>query len=429
MSDEQDPFTPYSWRPSREMVQHVATEYDTPTFVYSEVHLQKVFDDLQSALGEAFSIFYSLKANPCLGVTQTLVQQGAGCEVSSRGELYAARRAGGSQNGIIFVGPGKNEVELRAIASSRDIIPVCESFNELEKLNALRPKLLNNGPLRTLIRVNPAFHTKGARLSMGGKPRQFGIDEAALFKAKKFLESLEHIDVIGFHAYLGTRILDVDTIADNTGRLLTLYTQLASTLDISLKLVDVGGGFGVPYYPKEVGLSPEEIAASVRRASEAFRQGHPNTEIIIELGRYLTAGAGVMLVRVLDIKESRGKTFAVADGGTNVHMAANGLGSFAMKTFPIIAYTDEQADIVAYTVSGPLCTPNDLLAKDIELRRLEQGSLIGVLMSGAYGPSASPTGFLSHGSPAEVLITGSGDSVLLVRRPDINEFFERQYSK
>lgn len=426
MIDPNDPFAAYTWLPRRSLMQQVADEFGTPTFVYSELHLKKAFSDLKDNLDPSVSLFYSLKANPNLGVTQTLVREGAGCEVSSAGELYAAQCTGGARNGIIFVGPGKSDNELRAIASADDVVPVCESLDELARFNNLRKQMRKNWPLRTLIRVNPAFQTKGSKLSMGGKPRQFGIDEATLYEARGFLETLEHIEIVGFHAYLGTRILDADTIAENTQRLLTLYGDLATALNISLEMVDIGGGFGVPYYEKEVGLAPIEIALVINEATAAFRKAYPSTRVIIELGRYLTAGAGAMLVKILDIKESRGKTFAIADGGTNIHMAANGLGSFAMKTFPIVAYSSASRERAVYTISGPLCTPNDLLAKDIELNQLTRGDLATVLMSGAYGPSASPTGFLSHGYPAEVMITETNEPLALTRRPSVTELFERQ---
>ncbi len=427
MNKATDPFAQYVWQPSRATVRAVANNYGTPSFVYSASHLRATYGDLTAHLDSQIEVFYSLKANPCLGIAQALVDQGAGCEVSSAGELYAAQRVGGSQKGILFVGPGKNDSELEAVARDETVTLVCESLSELSRFDDVLAKRGVSGQRKVLLRVNPSFKNKGSKLSMGGKPRQFGVDEARLHEAGKEIKALNNVRVVGFHAYMGTRILDHETIRENTSKLLTLYENLAKSLQFELEIVDIGGGFGVPYYEDEVGLAPKDVAITVNDASRAFRDRNPATQIIVELGRYLTAGAGVLLVSVVDIKESRGKVFAVADGGTNVHMAANGLGSFAMKTFPIVAYSEPGGAINEYTVTGPLCTPNDVLAKNIRLGRLSVGDQAAVLMSGAYGASASPTGFLSHGQPAEVMIDESGEIRCLVSRPTVDELFRRHH--
>lgn len=427
MSSQADAFSPYVWRPTTQDADKVVAEYGTPCFMYSEAHLRKPYTELAENLSNQISVFYSLKANPCLGVTRCLVEQGAGCEVSSAGELYAAQLVGGAENGLLFVGPGKTEQELHSAVDDDRITLVCESLSELRRFNDLLREAGETSTRNVLLRVNPAFKNKSSKLSMAGKPRQFGIDEATLFTARKCLASMSHVVVVGFHAYMGTRILDHDTIAENTGKLLSLYEALAEALGITLELVDVGGGFGVPYYDGETGLAPAEIADTVNRASQEFRSRHAQTRIVVELGRFLTAGSGALLVSIVDMKISRGKTFAIADGGTNVHMAANGLGSFAMKTFPIMSFADPSLDVEEYTVTGPLCTPNDLLAKNIRLGRLKVGDQVVVLMSGAYGASASPTGFLSHGQPAEVLLDEAGGMTCLVSRPSAHDLFHKHH--
>jgi diaminopimelate decarboxylase len=379
----------------------LAEVYGTPLFVYDGEVLREQYDRLRERLHPGMEIFYSLKANPNVAVCATLAEQGARAEVSSLVELMTAERAGVRAQDIIFLGPGKSIEEIEACLD-RDIYAIiCESFGELAHIDAVARSLGRVAPVA--LRVNPDFTVKGAGLTMGGKPRQFGIDAEQLLAATGL--DLPGVRLIGVHAYLGTRILSEDVVVDNVRRIFDLAEEIAARLGFPLELVDVGGGLGVAYFANERDLDIDRLTGALNPVIDAFVARHPGTRLVMELGRYLTALCGTYMVRVRYVKTSMGENFAVADGGTNHHMAAVGVGSPVKRNFPM-RLLNRAADDPAqsWQVCGPLCTPNDTIAKAVALPALRPGDLLGVLRSGAYGPSASPGLFLSHGFPAEVLV-------------------------
>jgi diaminopimelate decarboxylase len=261
---------------------------------------------------------------------------------------------------------------------------------------------------------------------MGGKPRQFGIDHETLLGAGPTLKALRHVRVIGVHAYLGTRILEAADIVHNTRGVLAAAEELSGALGVTLRTVDIGGGFGVPYFDGEPTLDIAQVVDGINAAVSAFLANNPGTRVITELGRYLVAEAGTYVVRARYVKQSRGVWLVGADGATNHHMAAVGIGSFVKRNFPIrsLSRPGEPADRT-YTVTGPLCTPNDVVGKRVALPEVRPGDLIGVRQSGAYGPSASPTLFLSHGHPAEVLLL-DGEAHLVRERDSAEDLLAHQ---
>jgi diaminopimelate decarboxylase len=324
---------------------------------------------------------------------------------------------------IIFLGPGKSRAELTACLDLGVYAIVCESFGELAAIDELAGERGMTAPVA--LRVNPSFQVKGSGLTMGGRARQFGIDEAQLLATPDLAERHPSVRLMGVHAYMGTRILNADAVADNTERILDLAERLSVALGFPLDLVDVGGGLGIAYFDGEDDLDLAVLAARVNPVVGDFATRHPGTRLVMELGRYLTAMAGTYVIRVEYTKTSLGERFAVADGGTNHHMAAVGIGSFAKRNFPMLLLNriDDPA-LESWHVTGPLCTPNDTLGKKVALPPVRPGDLIGVLRSGAYGPSASPVLFLSHGHPAEVLVHRG--QPYLVRERDCPEDLLRQ---
>jgi diaminopimelate decarboxylase len=299
---------------------------------------------------------------------------------------------------------------------------VCESLDELAMLD----DLCAPARARALIRVNPAFEGKGSRLAMGGKARQFGVDQEALLGAGAVFRRLRHVRVAGVHAYLGTRILDAAGLVHNTRGILAAARELSAAINVPLETVDIGGGMGVPYFDNEKDLDLAEAAHGINEAVAGFLADSPGTRIITELGRYLAGWAGMYVVGVRYVKQSRGESFVVADGGTNHHMAAVGIGSFVKRNFPIRSLTRYGEPAVRpYNVTGPLCTPNDVVAKQVTLPEVRPGDLLGVERSGAYGSSASPGLFLSHGYPAEVLVL-DGTAHLVRRRDTVQDLLDKQ---
>lgn len=276
------------------------------------------------------------------------------------------------------------------------------------------------------IRVNPTFTVKGSRLSMGGKPRQFGIDEEEIFQNISILNSYKNVEIIGIQVYMGTRILDGDVICQNTQNILKLAEKFSKQTDQYLQFVDIGGGLGVPYFGNEEELNIQRLGKQLAPIIADFKANFPNTRLAMEAGRYLVAKSGIFVSKVNYTKKSREENFVITDGGTNCHMAAVGIGSFVKRNFPMINLTNlNETDIETYNVTGPLCTPNDIVGKNVELSRVQKGDLIGVLQSGAYGPSASPGLFLSHGFPAEVMIL-NGEHYLIRRRDHSDDIIDKQ---
>ncbi|MER6362235.1 type III PLP-dependent enzyme [Kitasatospora sp. NPDC001527] len=406
-------------------VTELAERFGTPLFVYDGEVLERTYRDLRAVLPPAVDVFYSLKANPNISVYALLRSLGAGAEVSSHAELVTALRAGAAPQDVIFLGPGKDTAELAACVEAGIHAVVCESVEELLRLDELAASA-GRGRCRAMLRINPDFATKGSGLAMGGKPRQFGIDLEVLRSARAVLAGLRHVEVTGLHAYMGTRFLDHADVVHNTREILAAAERLSVELGVPLRTVDFGGGLGVPYFENEKALDTAALGVGMHEAVAPFAARHPDCRLIMELGRYLTAWAGTYVVRARYVKQSRGEWFVVADGGTNHHMAAVGVGSFVKRNFPLRHLGRPAAPAVrAYSVTGPLCTPNDVVAKKVELPEVAPGDLLGVELSGAYGPTASPGLFLGHGYPAEVLVH-RGEAHLVRERDTLDDLLGKQ---
>ncbi|WP_310727870.1 type III PLP-dependent enzyme [Streptomyces sp. N2A] len=407
-------------------ISEIADTFGTPAYVYDTDELRHSYQHLRDSLPAAIDIFYSLKANPNISICGYLNTLGAGAELSSRAELETALRAGVAPEDIIFLGPGKTEEDLHACLDAGIHAVVCESLEELHLLDALATERQLTD-VQAMLRVNPDFHTKGSGLAMGGKPRQFGIDAGTLRGAAPELARLCAVRVSGLHAYMGTRFLNHSDVVHNTAQILQAAEQLSTDLGITLETLDFGGGLGIAYFDNEKDLDIEALTAGLGEVITPFATRHPQCRLIMELGRFLTAPAGTYVTRALYVKESLGEEFVVADGGTNHHMAAVGIGSFVKRNFPITSLTHYHEPATRqYTLAGPLCTPNDVIGKRVSLPPVQAGDLIGVERSGAYGPSASPVNFLSHGHPAEVLVH-DGKAHLVRRRATVDDLLEPQH--
>ncbi|MGW7103759.1 type III PLP-dependent enzyme [Streptomyces sp. NPDC054838] len=406
-------------------VSEIAAEFGTPLYLYDTDVLRDVYQGLRTRMHPGVDIFLSLKANPNISIIGFLGTLGAGAEVSSLAELETARRAGIAPRDTIFLGPGKTRAELEACVAADLHAVVCESLEELEALDDLAVAS-GRERLPVMLRINPGFRTKGSGLAMGGKPRQFGIDEAEVRAAQRLLKGLRRVHVMGVHAYMGTRFLNHEDLVHNTRQILAMAESLSEETGIELRTVDFGGGFGVPYFDNETELDLPSLTEGINEAVTEFLDRHPECRLINELGRYLTAPCGTYVTRALFVKESMGEQFVVADGGTNHHMAAVGVGSFVKRNFPIRSLTRYAEEPVGtYTVTGPLCTPNDVIGKRVALPPVTAGDLIGVELSGAYGPSASPGLFLSHGFPAEVMVH-DGRARLVRSRDTVEDLLGKQ---
>ncbi|WP_391349664.1 acyl-CoA dehydrogenase family protein [Azospirillum sp. A23] len=404
--------------PEAALLHRIAAEFGTPFYVYDAAAVRARCAALKQALPDV-DFFYSLKANPNLSLVRVLVGCGMGCEVSSLLELETALAAGAAPDRILMPGPGKSDEELRRAVALGIKAIVAESPEEVVEVDRIAGTLGLCRPVA--LRVNPDFRVDGARLSMGGRPTQFGIDEAGLPEVLARLAELRNIRLEGLHVYMGTRILSHEVVQANTRRILGLARQLQSRLPAPLTFVDVGGGFGVPYHADETALDLAALGEGLAAEIGAFRAEHPATRIVMELGRYAVAEAGRFITRIRQVKTNKGERFAVCDGGSNVNGAAAGTGSLLRRNFPLALLPadgggDGDGAVADWTVTGPLCTPMDVLAKSVPLADPQPGDLICLPQAGAYGPTASPVHFIGFGAPAEVMV--DGDRIQLVRRRD-----------
>jgi diaminopimelate decarboxylase len=395
-------------------VGEIARRFGTPTFVYDVRVLDQKWALLRGTLPSRFSIAYSVKANPNDAILRHFVGKGAGLEVASGGELLRAEAAGCPSDRIVFAGPGKTEAELDlALAHGIGEIHV-ESLREARQVGALATRRGIRG--RVALRVNPAGEVQGGAMRMGGKPAPFGVDEESLDEVLEGLLAEPGIEVRGLHLFTGTQILDATVLARQYRHGLHLARRVATRLGGPLPTLDFGGGLGIPYFAGEIELDMAKLGELLRGLMVEVIDDPllASTRFLVEPGRYLSGEAGVYLARINDIKVSRGKTFYILDGGMNHHLAASGnLGQVIKRNFPIAVVNrlDRPAD-QAVDVVGPLCTPLDTLARDARLARAEVGDLVGIFQSGAYALSASPVNFLSHPTPAEILV-GHGAASLI----------------
>lgn len=398
-------------------ISRIIAEHRTPIFVYSEQVLSAKWKLLRGTLPEQFSIYYSIKANPNPALAKWFVSKGCGLEVASAGEFFLAVKAGCAAERIVFAGPGKGDDELKAVLLAGIGEIHVESLTEARRLGAICRRVEKCGHIA--VRVNPASDAEGGAMRMGGKAAPFGIDEEQLDKTLEQVLAIKELDFRGLHFYLGTQILDWTVLAKQYRRALELCRKVAKHLGRPLVTVDFGGGFGIPYFAGETELDLESLGREIKAMVSDIRADpcFATTRLVVEPGRFLVGEAGIYVTQVRDVKTSRGKKFVVVDGGMNHHLAASGnLGQVIKRNFPVRVLNKlQEPDREIVDIVGPLCTPLDVLARDIELPPAEIGDLIGVFQSGAYARTASPLGFLSHPSPAEVLVS-NGETRLIRRR-------------
>lgn len=396
---------------SDQQIIHAAKAVGTPLYAFCADALRARVRAVKAALPMA-DFVYSLKANPNISVVQTLTREGMGVEFCSIFELEACLIAGVAPGEMIFVGPAKSTAEIvRAMQVGVKAI-IAESLDEIDQIARVSADMGMRQAVA--LRINPAFHVPGARLSMSGKATQFGIDADDIAAAVDRIAAARLLRLAGIHVYMGTRILDHQVIAQNTREILALADAVQAMARHRLDFVDIGGGWGVPYHDSEGTLDLQALGAVVRPLLSDWKAAHPGARVIIELGRYMVAEAGVFVTAVRHVKSTRGKRFAICDGGSNCHAAAAQAAAFR-RNFPMRAVQPRSGAAVEWNVSGPLCTPTDIIAQGIMLPDLQPGDLLRMESSGAYGLTSSSVKFLSFGGPAEVMFDGDALSVIRER--------------
>ena len=399
-------------------IEQLAAAHGTPLYVYDADVLVRQFERLRRALPEAIEIYYSIKANPHPSVIRVFVQLGTGCEIASGGEYALARRAGAQPNRIVFAGPGKGRDELEFVVS-RGVGEIhLESFEEIEALERVAERLETT--VNVAIRVNPSA-ALGGGLLMGGQPTAFGFEEESLRDVLQTISVCVHLKLGGVHLYTGTQILDAESLLRYWQHAIEVGKQLSDLTGEPVSTIDLGGGLGIPYFAHETELDLDVLGTGAR-ALIAAAHADPKlarSRLLVEPGRFLAGPAGLYVARVRSVKTCRGTIFVVLDGGMNHHLAASGnLGQVVRRDYPIVnlSRSDPTSDVTVVVV-GPLCTPIDTLGRKVKLALPQPGDLLGILQSGAYGLTASPVRFLSHPTPAEVLVRGGSHEVITPRGP------------
>lgn len=375
----------------------------TPFYAYDSRLIEDRVARLRVALPADIRLHYAIKANPMPAVVRHLASLVDGLDVASAGELSLALETGVPRSGISFAGPGKSDQELRAAATAGIVVNL-ESEREMERL-ALAADTLGLHP-RVAVRVNPDFELRSSGMKMGGGPSQFGIDAERVPAMLARMKELP-LEFYGFHIFCGSQNLHAEFLMEAQRDTFDLARRLSGDAPGPVKLLNLGGGFGIPYFPGEQPLDLEAVGANLAGLMPAARRDFPEAEFVLELGRYLVGEAGIYVCRVRERKLSRGQLFLITDGGLHHHLAASGnFGQVIRKNYPVIVgnrvVPEGEAELAS--VVGPLCTPLDLLADKMELGHAREDDLIVVLQSGAYGLTASPTAFLSHPAPLEVFV-------------------------
>jgi diaminopimelate decarboxylase len=374
----------------------------TPFYAYDRQVMTRRMESLRSELPDGISIHYAVKANPMPAVVNHMAGVVDGLDVASGRELRVALDSGMPAAEISFAGPGKSVPELE-MAVAAGITLNIESETELERVAAIAAR--SGKTAHVAVRVNPDFELKTSGMKMSGGPKAFGVD------AERVPALLSRIGKLGlhfrgFHIFSGSQNLRPEALVEAQGHTFDLALRLAESAPGPVEMLNIGGGFGIPYFPGDRPLDLGPIAEHMAARLPEVRDRLPEAEIILELGRYLVGEAGIYVAEVIDRKESRGQVFLITNGGLHHHLAASGnFGQVIRKNYPVVVGNRVQGtEREVVNVVGPLCTPLDVLAQQMELARAEIGDLVVVFQSGAYGYTASPTRFLSHPEPVEVLV-------------------------
>lgn len=374
----------------------------TPFYAYDRKALTQRVNHLRQHMPPELKIHYAMKANPMPAVVQHMATLVDGFDLASAGEMKVALDTPMPPEHISFAGPGKRPAELSQAIAAGVTINI-ESPNELETISQQCEILGLNA--KVAVRINPAFELKASGMKMGGGAKQFGIDEEQVPTVLKRIKTLS-LDFQGFHIYSGSQNLKAESIIEAQQKSLQLAVQLSVHCPSPIRKLNIGGGFGIPYFPGDTPLEIKQVGEALSVVMDLTHQTLPDTDIIIELGRYLVGEAGIYVARVLDKKISRGQTFLVVDGGLHHHLAASGnFGQVIRKNYPVaIGNKIASQDLETVNIVGPLCTPLDILADKMSLPKADVGDLVVIYQSGAYGYTASPSKFLSQPDAVEVLI-------------------------
>jgi len=363
----------------------------TPGYVYSASAIRDQYAKLAGALAGC-TVCYSLKANPNPDVCRLIAGLGSGAEVSSLKELQTALASGFHPDKVVLVGPAKTDEELELAVRTGILAIVADSAAELELVERLAQQA--GAKPRVLLRINTSERLTAWEQMTGG-PSKFGFDEEKVADDVRPVK-LKQARIAGVQVYSASGVLAAAELCRHLEYVIQMARRLAGELGFDLEMIDFGGGFGIPYAEEESDLDLSPVGATARK----LKAENPDVGFVFESGRFIVGPAGVFLTRVRRVKESRGRTFVICDGGMN---------SFSRPVVMRLSHPVRLVNRLAepadgeFDVCGPICTPIDVSARGVRLPRPEPGDVVGFFSAGAYGHSMSLQGFMSRGRPAELL--------------------------
>lgn len=401
------PMTQFSQRDGQLLIagktvsQVVQIAGQTPCYVYDKAVINANVERLRHYFPD-ISLHYAIKANPLPSLVSHVSTLVDGLDVASGQELATALATSTGTDNLSFAGPGKSIKELTMALASGITINV-ESKTEIQRVIELTEQLDTDANIA--LRLNPDFELKSSGMKMGGGSQQFGIDVEQLSDTLDLLRD-PRLHLKGLHIFTGSQNLRPESIISAHNNIFDLVERLIEQYQIEIQHLNIGGGFGIPYFPGDTELELQPIADNLKSLRQNYISKFGDCEFILELGRYLVGNAGIYLCEITDVKISRGKRFLVTNGGLHHHLAASGnFGQVIRKNYPLAVVNKmDSTELEVVDVVGPLCTPLDILGSNMELPKANIGDLVGVYQSGAYGFSASPRDFLSHPHPIQLLL-------------------------
>ncbi len=381
----------------------LAEQYGTPLYVYDTGIIRKRCQSLRAALPEYLKIYYAVKANPHPEIIRLMGELYDGFDVASAGEAKRVIEVGISPERISFAGPGKTVAELEYVID-RQIggisIESEQEFSHIKRICSKSGQIAN-----VFVRVNPDFDLSQSGMKMGGGPKQFGVDSERVPALLTAITKEKKLNLKGIHIFAGSQNLSADALLQTFENILAYSAALSTETGIPIKELNMGGGFGIPYFSHEQELDLAAVGDGLQDLLKKYNSTFGEITYIIELGRFLVSESGVYLAKVLYRKMSMGQVFLITDGGMHHHIAATGnFGqSLVRRAMPITVANRQGEEMEKAHVVGPLCTPLDTFGF-VDLPKSRENDIIAILQSGAYGYSASPQLFLSHPAPGELLI-------------------------
>ena len=393
----------------------LAEEYGTPLYVYSKNQIIENYRFLNNALGDVnHFVYYALKANANHHILKLLSTEGAGADIVSAGELYLALKAGFSPDKIVFAGVGKREDEIEFALKQNIFCFNVESVSELQSIS--RVALRMGKKARVSLRINPDIDAQShPYITTGLQTTKFGIEASKAIEVYTYAATLSSLELIGIHTHIGSQITKVEPFIDTANYIVGMIGKLHEA-GINLTHIDIGGGFGVQYINAILheAIPQEETPNNkVPTTAEFLAAVLPilqttGCSIWIEPGRSIVADAGVLITRVISVKENSIKKFVIVDGGMNDLLRPSLYQAYhQIVPLSINTYETEKVDVV-----GPICESTDFFARDRMLAKNNAGDYLAVLTTGAYGFVLS-SNYNGRLRPAEILV--NGDRVRIIR--------------